>query len=95
MLSLPGGQRHWPSFPSDKWAHAAPVRQLQMVQKSTEDIVLRVVAPRALTQAERHNLIAALQACLGYPFRMTIDQVQEIPRTPNHKYEDFVSEILN
>ena len=95
MLSLSGGQRHWPSFPSDKWAHAAPVRQLQMVQKSTEDIVLRVVAPRALTQAERHNLIAALQACLGYPFRMTIDQVQEIPRTPNHKYEDFVSEILN
>ncbi|MGP1678943.1 MAG: phenylacetate--CoA ligase family protein, partial [Burkholderiales bacterium] len=95
ILSLPDGRRHWPSFPSGKWAHAAPVRQLQMVQKTTEDIVLRVVAARALTQAERQDLIAALQACLGYPFRMTIDEVQEIPRMASHKYEDFVSEILN
>ena len=93
ILSLPGGRRQWPSFPSEKWAHVAPIRQLQMVQKSTEDIVVRVVAARPLTQDESRRLIAALQACLGHPFRMTIEQKEEIPRSASHKFEDFISEI--
>jgi phenylacetate-CoA ligase len=33
ILRLPDGRRHWPSFPTDKWARAVPViRQLQLVR---------------------------------------------------------------
>jgi phenylacetate-CoA ligase len=95
MLSFPDGRREWPSFPSAKWAHLAPIRQLQMEQKTREDIELRAVASRALTREEKQSLIAALQACLGYPFRMTIQQMEEIPRAASHKFEDFISRIAD
>jgi phenylacetate-CoA ligase len=92
LLRLPDGRRHWPSFPTDKWAHVAPVKQLQIVQKSLDEIVLRVVAPRDLSGEESARLIAALQGCLGLAFHMTIERVDEIARSDNYKFEDFVSE---
>ena len=94
LLRLPDGRRHWPSFPTDKWTPAAPsVEQLQIVQRSTQDIVLRIVSVCELNPDESSHLIAALQACLGYPFRMTIERVESIARSGNFKFEDFVSEI--
>jgi phenylacetate-CoA ligase len=94
LLTLPDGRRRWPSYPSDKWAHVAPVGQLQMVQKSRHEILLRIVASRELTPEEKQTLIETLQACLGHPFHMDIEQVTRIPRAANFKYEDFVSEIV-
>jgi len=94
MVMLPDGRRHWASFPPHKWAHIAPVAQLQIVQKSRTNMVLRVVAPRELTADERLKLVAALQTCLGYAFRMDIERVDEIPRAANYKFEEFISEIV-
>jgi len=93
MLTLPDGKQRWPSFLSEKWSHAAPVRQLQMVQRSRESIDVNVVAERGLTEQEKNSLIAALQGCLGHPFAMEVRQLAEIPRSASHKFEDFVSEI--
>lgn len=93
ILVLPDGRRHWPSFPSGKWAAAAPVHQLQMIQKKRDEILLRVVAVRELSIEERQRLIAVLQDCLGYPFKMELEYLSEIPRAANYKFEDFVSEI--
>ena len=96
ILRLPDGRRHWPSFPTDKWSRAVPViRQLQIVQKSRVDMLLRIVAPRELSEDEARTLIASLQACLGHPFRMTIERVDEIARSGNFKFEDFVSECAD
>lgn len=93
LLTLPGGRQRWPSFPSKYWSGLAPVRQLQLVQKSVEEIVVRVVAERALTAGEQARLVEALQGCLGHAFRMPVEQLGEIPRSASHKFEDFVSEI--
>lgn len=94
ILTLPDGRQHWASFPSSKWSPAVPVvRQLQMVQKSRDTILLRIVAPRQLTGEERRKLVALLQDCLGYPFDMDIEQVDELARAANLKFEEFVSEI--
>lgn len=95
LLRLPDGQRHWPSFPQSRWAAIAPIRQLQLVQKSLQDIRVRIVAPRDLSADEAQRLIAVLQDCLGYPFRMTVARVDEIARAGNYKFEDFVSECAD
>ncbi len=93
MVTLPDGAEHWPSFPAENWASIAPVRQMQLVQKSRTDITARIVAERVLGPGEEGRLIAALQESLGYRFRITFEYLEEIPRMGNFKYEDFVSEI--
>jgi phenylacetate-CoA ligase len=93
MLALPGGRVQWPSFPSDRWSHAAPVRQLQVIQESLELIRVRVVTPRELTREEEQEFLAAMGRCLGHPFRMALERVAEIPRGPGYKFEDFISRV--
>jgi phenylacetate-CoA ligase len=93
MLALPGGRVQWPSFPADRWTHAAPVRQIQVVQESLELIRVRVVTARELTQAEEREFLAAIGSCLGHPFRLELERVAEIPRGPGYKFEDFISQV--
>lgn len=93
MVTLPDGGQHWPSFPAEKWAPVAPVRQMQLVQRSRTDITARIVADRALGPGEEGRLTVVLQESLGYRFRITFEYLEEIPRKANFKYEDFVSEI--
>lgn len=93
MVTLPGGRQHWPSFPSEAWLGIAPIRQIQLVQRTVEQIEARLVLPRDLTADEETRLVAALQECLGHPFRIALNRVEQIPRAANFKYEDFVSEV--
>jgi phenylacetate-coenzyme A ligase PaaK-like adenylate-forming protein len=74
--------------------HVAPVRQLQMIQRSRSRIDVRVVADRELAPDEKRQLIEALQGCLGHPFEMQVEQFADIPRSATHKFEDFVSDIV-
>lgn len=94
ILTLPDGRRRWPSFPGGKWMHVAPIRQLQMIQRSRTCIDVRVAADRELETEEKQRLIAALRDCLGYPFEMQVEQFPDIPRSATHKFEDFISEIV-
>jgi len=72
----------------------APVIQLQVVQESLEDVELRLVVARPLTEAEEAALAAHLQAMLAWPFRIRITYYEtEIPAGPGGKYEDFVSRV--
>lgn len=94
ILTLPDGRRRWPSFPGSKWMHVAPVRQLQMIQRSRTRVDVRVVADRELLADEKRRLVEALQGCLGHPFEMQVEQFADIPRSATHKFEDFISEIV-
>jgi phenylacetate-CoA ligase len=93
MLRRPDGVCYWPSFPMESWVQAAPVLQLQLLQDEPDHIEARLVMARDFTGDERERLTAALQECLGYPFRMTLRRVDEIPRGAGQKYEDFLSLI--
>ncbi len=93
MVTLPDGRQHWPSFPAEKWSPVAPIRQIQLVQRSRTDITARIAADRALGPGEEGQLTVVLQESLGYRFRITFEYLDEIPRKANFKYEDFVSEI--
>jgi phenylacetate-CoA ligase len=93
MLRLPNGRRYYPSFPADEWAGIAPIRQLQVVQRTLEEIELRLVAERPLTAAEEARLAAAFQRTLAHPFRIALAYRDEIGRSGNYKFEDFISEL--
>lgn len=93
MLRRPDGVRYWPSFPISAWGDAAPVLQIQLVQDAIDHVEARVVMRRDFADGERERLITALQGCLGYPFRITIDRVEVIPRNAGQKYEDFICKV--
>jgi len=93
MLVLPDGTRHWPSFPAETWSGIAPIRQIQLVQHSPRQIEARLAIDQPLTPEQRDRFIRVLQESLGYPFEIEPRYVQEIERSANFKYEDFISLI--
>jgi phenylacetate-CoA ligase len=93
MIRLPDGTEHWPSFPESRWAGIAPIRQLQAIQRTLETVALKVVASRPLTPDEIVRLQQAFADMLCFPHRIVVDQVAEIPRQANNKFEDFLSEL--
>jgi phenylacetate-CoA ligase len=95
VLMLPDGRRYFPSFPAEAWASIAPIRQLQVVQKSLTEIEVRLVIERVLTPDEEQRLTAAFQRTLGYPFTIRFAYVENIARSGGFKFEDFVSELAH
>src|SRR5882672_1606069 len=93
LLKLPDGRRFYPSFPAEDWSSVAPVQQIQVVQRTLHDIEIRLVAKRPLTAAEEAALAAVFQETLAYPFRITFQYRNEIGRSGNYKFEDFISEL--
>ena len=72
---------------------AAPVRQVQLVQRSLEEIDVKLVAARMLTSAEQDRLRGAIGESLSHPFTLNLVYVDAISRSAGGKYEDFRSEI--
>jgi len=93
MIRLPDGTEHWPSFPEGRWAGIAPIKQLQAIQRTLETVALKVVASRPLTSDEIVRLQQTFADMLCFPHRIVVEQVAEIPRQANNKFEDFVSEL--
>ncbi|MGE4109666.1 MAG: phenylacetate--CoA ligase family protein [Burkholderiales bacterium] len=91
MIVRPDGVRQWPVFPMSAWFDIAPVLQIQLVQDAIDHVEARLVMKRDFAGDEAERLVAALQGCLNYPFRITLSRVDEIPRGAGQKYEDFVS----
>lgn len=94
MLALPGGGSAWPVFGSNDLAVITPIRQLQGVQHSLTDIEIKVVPLRDIDPVTEAKLQAIAQAKFdgirkGFKVRLTC--VDNIPRSKNGKYEDFIS----
>ena len=94
MVVRPDGVRRWPSFPSEAWREIAPILQIQLIQDAPDHVAAKLVTLRPLTADECKRLTVALQECLNYPFNITLQRVEVIPRSAGGKYEDFVS-LLN
>lgn len=69
------------------------VRAFQIVQRSVEDIEVRLVAERELSADETEKIARRFQGNLGYPFRITITYWSEIHKGGRGKFEEFVSEV--
>ncbi len=93
MLTLPDGSQHWPSFPSTLWLGVAPIQQFRVTQTAPDSLEITYAMDRALTTAEEIKLKEAIGERLGYAFNIAWKRVDLIERTPNAKYEDFLSQL--
>ncbi|MDP6774653.1 MAG: hypothetical protein QGI63_10305, partial [Rhodospirillales bacterium] len=92
--TFPGGDKAWPlPYWSRELLAAAPVRQIQFIQRSLDEIVVKLAVERHLTEREEDGLRELFLRRLGHPFKLRFVYVDEIPRSAGGKYEDFVSEI--
>jgi hypothetical protein len=71
----------------------AAVRQVQLVQHSLNDIEVNVAATHPLTRDEEETLRDAILERLYHRFPLRFTYVEEIPRAPNGKYEEFSSRL--
>lgn len=94
LAITPDGRKYYPSFAADVWSDIAPIRQIQLVQKTRHHIEVRIAMVRALEGDEERNLGAALRQSLGHPYEFTFVRVELIARSASGKYEDFVCEVV-
>ncbi len=95
MLRLADGRRLWPRLGIIQFSGAAgvPIRQAQVIQRSLEQVELRLVSEAPLDAAQESAVVEVLRTALGYPFEVEVRYLESIPRSKSGKYEDFVSEI--
>lgn len=93
MMQLPGGEQRWPVLNYNAYREIVPLRQLQLIQRSTDSLEVRLVIERLVTADEESRLAEAIRASLGYYFALSFNYCQEIPRSKSGKFEDFMSEI--
>jgi len=94
LVTLPDGTRHWPRLGYEsRLQDIAPIELMQMVQRSAEEIDVRLVIPRPLTNDERENLSKFIRGNLGHPFILRFEYTDSIRNPANGKVEQFISLI--
>lgn len=96
MLVLPDGERRWTLLSSgdiSRLTSLAPIRQYQFIQRSVDEIEMRLVTARPLTGSEESALTQWLVNKFGHPFNVSFAYLAEIPRGPSGKFADFISEV--
>ncbi len=94
MVCLPDGTTHWPMVGFHRFRDIAPVHQYQLIQHTLDAVEVRLVCERGLTAAEEEQLGAVIREALGYDFKLNFVYYEnELPRSPNGKFEEFVSRV--
>lgn len=86
----PDGQRYWPTK-LNRMRTVQPIKQAQYVQTAIDTIEIRAVLSRPLREQERLEMVNNTIEALGYPYRIEVVPVSEIPRGAGGKFEDFLS----
>jgi len=89
---MPNGERTYAAV-SPRIGEVAAIIQHQMVQTRIDQLELRIVVRRQLTDDETGFLRDVIQHNLGHPFPIDIVYVDAIPRTESGKFEDFRCEV--
>ncbi len=92
-LTLPSGIKSHAWLGTDAIAAIDAVVQHQVVQRSLEDLEVRLVVRRPLTPLEETTIGRSLCANLGYDFRVAFQYFEQIPRATSGKFYEFLSEI--
>jgi phenylacetate-CoA ligase len=93
MLVTADGRRSWPMFGTRKLVEIAPVRQHQLVQKAYDLIEVKLVIARPVTPDEEERMRRLILSLMPSGMRLHFSYVDDIPRNPGGKFEDFVSEV--
>jgi len=93
LLVYPDGTKRFPEIRVGGFDQIAPIRQFQLVQKTLEELELRLVMPRPLSEDEEQVMRRFMLDKFGYPFNVEIVYHDDLPRAANGKFEEFRSEV--
>ena len=94
MMKLPDGRTIWPAFSPRNWPGAGRIRQLQIVQKAIDRLVVRLVMPDAkLGAAEEEAIAGIIRERTDCPLHVEFAYPAAIEKPPNFKFDMFISEI--
>ncbi len=89
-LILPNGHRFRPGFLPSTLLPIAPIRQIQLVQLTRNDLKVRLAVARPLTAEEEGRLRDVIMERMHHDWTMDFEYVDEIPRSAGGKYEDVL-----
>ena len=93
MLRLESGEQIFPDIAALHLNEIAPLRQYQMIQTSYTDIEMKLNLARPFEGDEEAHMRKMILDALGQPFNLHLVHVEDIPRHPSGKFEDFISEV--
>ena len=93
MFILPSGEKRWPNLIVTDDEPPLPPHQFQVAQRSRTLIELRLVTDLPFSPSQQEQAIERVRRGLGNAFEYRLVFVDEIPRSPRGKYEDFVCEL--
>ena len=94
LLTLPDGTRRWPRLGYETSLQSiAPIELMQMIQTSLDEIKVRLVMARQLSDDEQQSLTTFIRNNLGHPFRLHFEYTDTIRNPANGKIEQFISLI--
>ena len=93
MLVRPDGRRVRAPI-GDIWEAEVPeIRQIQMIQRTMEEVEIKLVTTRPLSAEEEQVVRDWFHHRSDHLFDVTLSYHDEIPRGPSGKFEDFRSEV--
>ena len=93
MLVYPDGRKAWALLGTSQYTKVPDLRQFQIVQHAVDDIEIKIVSDRRLTQEEEANLCRWMQDRCGHDFPMRITYHDHIPRGAGGKFQEFRCDI--
>ena len=69
-----------------------PIREAQIIQESLDRVRVRYVPAVNFTAEAGQSIVEQLQARMG-PIEVILEQICEIPRTPNGKFRAVISRL--
>ena len=95
MMRLESGDSFWPRFSSELLADVAPIRQVQLIQSAVNEIRVLVVPRQLLNAADDNALCEKIWERLPRTVNLTVEHVEDIPRSAGGKFEDFRCDIAD
>ena len=90
LVRTPDGRRYWP-VALGRVRRIPALIQAQFVQTALDTVELRCVLSAPLDEAGLEDAKTQARMALGYRFNIVVVPVEEIPRGPTGKFEEFLS----
>jgi len=95
IVVTPDGRWISPSVLTFPFKSIHGIEKSQLVQRGLDELVVRLAVRDGYSQDQEKALMSGLQARLGPEVKITVDYVDDIPRTTAGKYRWVVSEVAN
>ncbi|THB73373.1 MAG: phenylacetate--CoA ligase family protein [Gammaproteobacteria bacterium] len=93
MVQLPDGGQIWPEFGFADFADITAIKQVQLIQHSFDLIEAKIAVTSSLSDEDEDRLLKLWRRNFRHNFDIEFTYVDEIPRGPRGKFEDFVCNI--